>query len=142
MLTSSQPRKPETDLKSHSQSDFLTLKVAFESLLRSECSFVYPYPSASALAGGNSDHGPRKARTQNPDHPGLCILYVKIKGVIFSTLLDEVRQPVPYTSFQPPTSSLKITPNVFIGERRNSDHGLSFCGGKTQTIVRVSGVLG
>ena len=28
------------------------------------------------------------------------------------------------------------------GERRNSDRGLSFWGGKTQTMVRVSGVFG
>ena len=37
----------------------------------------------------------------------------------------------------------QTTPDsVFIGETRNSDHGLSFWGGKTQTMVRVSGVLG
>ena len=60
-----------------------------------QCSFVYPYPSVSALAGGNSDHGPRKTRTKTQTTPG----------------------------------------SVFIGARRNSDHGLSFWGGKTQTMV-------
>ena len=54
-----------------------------------QCSFVYPYPSVSALAGGNSDHGPRKTRTKTQTTPD----------------------------------------SVFIGERRNSDHGLSFWGG-------------
>ena len=60
-----------------------------------QCSFVYTYPSVSALAGGNSDHGPRKTRTKTQTTPD----------------------------------------SVFIGERRNSDHGLSFWGGKTQTMV-------
>ena len=32
-------------------------------------SFVYPYPSVSALAGGNSDHGPRKARLKTQTTP-------------------------------------------------------------------------
>ena len=56
------------------------------------------YPSVSALAGGNSDHGPRKTRTKTQTTPD----------------------------------------SVFTGgggERRNSDHGLSFWGGKTQTMV-------
>ena len=70
--------------------------------LKSQCSFVYPYPSASALAGGNSDHGPRKTRTKTQTTPD----------------------------------------SIFIGERRNSDHGLSFSFGKTQTMVWVSGVFG
>ena len=68
----------------------------------SQCSFVYPYPSVSALAAGNSDHGPRKTRTKTQTTPD----------------------------------------SVFIGERRNSDHGLSFWGGETQTMVWVSGVFG
>ena len=60
-----------------------------------QCSFVYPYPSVSDLAGGNSDHGPRKTRAKT-----------------------------------------QTTPNsVLTKERRNSDHGLSFWGGKTQTMV-------
>ena len=29
-----------------------------------QCTFVYPYPSVSALAGGNSDHDARKTRTK------------------------------------------------------------------------------
>ena len=61
-----------------------------------------PLPQFSALAGGNSDHGPRKTRTKTQTTPD----------------------------------------SVFIGERRNSDHGLSFWGGKTQTMVWVSGVFG
>ena len=48
------------------------------------------YPRDSALAGGNSDHGPRKTRTKTQTTPD----------------------------------------SVFIGERRNSDHGLSFWGGR------------
>ena len=36
----------------------------------SQWSFVYPYPSASDLVEGNSDHGPSD---QNPDHHRLCI---------------------------------------------------------------------
>ena len=51
-----------------------------------QCSFVYPYPSVSALEGGNSDHGPRKTRTKTQTTPD----------------------------------------SAFIGERKNSDHGLSF----------------
>ena len=66
------------------------------------CTFVYPYPSVSALAGGNSDHGPRKTRTKTQTTPD----------------------------------------SVFIGETRNSDHGLSSWGGETQTMVWVSGVFG
>ena len=66
-----------------------------------QCSFVYPYPSASALAGGNLDHGPRKTRTKTQ----------------------------------------AAADSVFIRERRIS-HGLSFREGKTQTMVRVWGVLG
>ena len=57
-------------------------------------SFVYPYPSVSGLAGGNSDHGPRKTRTKT-----------------------------------------QTTPDSVSRERRNSDHGLSFWGGQTQTMV-------
>ena len=34
-----------------------------------QCSFVYPYPSVSHLAGGNSDHGPRKTRTKTQTTP-------------------------------------------------------------------------
>ena len=34
-----------------------------------QCSFVYPYPSVSVLAGGNSDHGPRKTRTKTQTTP-------------------------------------------------------------------------
>ena len=34
-----------------------------------QCSFVYPYPSVSDLAGGNSDHGPRKTRTKTQTTP-------------------------------------------------------------------------
>ena len=57
--------------------------------------WVYPYPSVSDLARGNSDHCPSKARTK-----------------------------------------AQTTPNsVFARERRNSDHGLSFWEGKTQTMV-------
>ena len=56
---------------------------------------AHSYPSVSALAGGNSDHGPRKTRTKTQTTPD----------------------------------------SVFIGERRNSDHGLSFWGWKTQTMV-------
>ena len=37
--------------------------------------------------------------------PSEC-LHVKIKGVIFSTLIAEVRSPVPYSPLHPPTSSL------------------------------------
>ena len=49
-----------------------------------------PLPQCFDLAGGNSDHGPRKTRTKT-----------------------------------------QTTPNpVFARERRNSDHGLSFWGGK------------
>ena len=51
-----------------------------------QCSFVYPYPSVSDLAGENSDHSPRKTRTKTQTTPD----------------------------------------SVFIRERRNSDHGLSF----------------
>ena len=60
-----------------------------------QCSFVYPYPHVSDLAGGNSDHGPRKTRTKTQTSPD----------------------------------------SVFTREGRNSDHGLSFWGGKTQTMV-------
>ena len=34
-----------------------------------QCSFVYPYPNASDLVGGNSDHGPRKTRTKTHTTP-------------------------------------------------------------------------
>ena len=36
---------------------------------RNQCSFIYPYPSVSDLAGGNSDHGPRKTRTTTRTTP-------------------------------------------------------------------------
>ena len=67
-----------------------------------QCSFVYPYPSVSDLAGGNLDHGPRKTRTKTQTTPD----------------------------------------SAFTRERRNSDHGLSFWGRKTQTMVGVFPVLG
>ena len=35
----------------------------------SQCSFVYPYPSGSALAAGDSDHGPRKTQTKTQTTP-------------------------------------------------------------------------
>ena len=65
-------------------------------------SLVYPYPSVSDLAEGNSDHGPGKTRTKTQTTPD----------------------------------------SVFTRERRNSDHGLSFWVGETQTMVWVWGVLG
>ena len=34
-----------------------------------QCSFVYPHPSVSDLAGGNLDHGPRKTRTKTQTPP-------------------------------------------------------------------------
>ena len=40
---------------------------------RCQCSFVYPYPSVSDLAGGNSDHGPRKTRTKTRPQKTLCL---------------------------------------------------------------------
>ena len=40
------------------------------------------------------------------------------------------------------TKSQTTPDSGFIGESRNSDHSLSFRGGKTQTMVRVWGVLG
>ena len=67
-----------------------------------QCSFVYPYPSVSDLAGGNSDHGPRKTQTKTQ----------------------------------------ATRDSVFIRKRRNSDHGLSFWSGKTQTMVWVWHVFG
>ena len=63
-----------------------------------QCSFVYPYPSVSALAGGNSDHGPSFNSDQNLDHPRLCIYWEKEKLRPWSEFLG----------------------------RENSDHGLSF----------------
>ena len=42
-------------------------------------SFVYPYPSVSDLAGGNSDHDLRKNSDQNPDRPPQT-LYLPGKG--------------------------------------------------------------
>ena len=61
-------------------------------------SFVYPYPSVSALAGGNSDHGPRKTRTKTQTTPD-------------SGSIGERRKLRPWSEF--------------LG-RENSDHGLSF----------------
>ena len=71
-----------------------------------QCSFVYPYPSVSALAGGHSDHGPRKTRTKTQTSPD----------------------------------------SVFTGERRNSDHGLSFgCfwgrGRRGGSLIRITKLL-
>ena len=80
----------------------LTRKDVNRCRCRIQCSFVYPYPSVSDLAGGNSDHGLRKTRTKTQTTPD----------------------------------------SVSIGERRNSDHGLSFWGGETQTMVWVWGLFG
>ena len=60
-------------------------------------SFVYPYPSVSDLAGGNSDHGPRKTRTKTQTHARLWIYQGKEKLRPWSEFLG----------------------------RGNSDHGLS-----------------
>ena len=43
---------------------------------------------------GNSCLASRKVK--------ITLFYVKIKGVVFSTLIDEVRPPVPCSPFQPP----------------------------------------
>ena len=63
-----------------------------------QCSLVYPYPSVSALARGNSDHGPRKTRTKTQTAPD-------------SVVTGEKEKLRPWSEF--------------LG-RENSDHGLSF----------------
>ena len=63
-----------------------------------QCSFVYPYPSVSALAGGNSDHGPGKTRTKTQTTPDSAFIGGKEKLRPWSEFLG----------------------------RENSDHGLSF----------------
>ena len=66
--------------------------------IRNKCSFFYPYPSVSALAGGNSEFWSEKNSDQNSDHPRLCIYW----------------------------GNEKLRPwSEFLG-RENSDHGLSF----------------
>ena len=67
-----------------------------------QCSFVYPYPSVSDLAGGNPDQGPSKIRTKTQTTPD----------------------------------------SVFSKERRNSDHSLSFWGGKLRPWSEFGAFLG
>ena len=124
--------------------------------LRSTLISSTPYPSVSAFAGRNSDHGRSKTQTKNSDHPRLCFRWGKEKTQTISVKRAPAYQPIlgensPILAENSPIVAERIRQILWskILGRENSDHGLSLgCfwgrgrrGGSHQGSVAGRGIL-